>query len=188
MLAKRIVVAFAAASALFTSTLSPANATEETVPATTSATENTPQTTQGDADLEQIAVSIKGSDLPRETREQDGVTYTSYTLESGMKFNVPDTATPDPADGGISPFLSAGPAIDGPWVELTPMEQEMVAGGGAAALTALICASGPWSCAVASAITVALGIYIANYGVCPNNQRLLVEFTWSGQVRGSTCR
>lgn len=163
-----------------------ANASE--IPVVADRADNSVQGKHEGEDLAEIADSIESSDVPRAVVEKDDMTYTSYTLESGMKLNIPETEPSHPVDGGISPFLSAGPSKDGPWVELTPLEQEMAVGGGAAGFTALICGSGPWSCAVASAITAGIVAYIAKKGVCPNNQRLLMEFSWVGTTRGGACR
>jgi len=109
---------------------------------------------------------------------------TTYVLENGSTVTVPDNWDQP------QPLVSAGPALAGPWIEFTPLEQQMVAAGSAAAVTALICAaSGGVACPVASAATAAVGVWIGNNGgICPNNQRMLVEMTWTGQVRGVSCR
>lgn len=88
-----------------------------------------------------------------------------------------------------SPYLSAGPSLRGPWIELTSTEQKMVAGGTIGFITAAICGgSFGLGCGIAAAVAGAAVAYIGDKGICPNNKRMLIELNWAGSLRGAHCR
>lgn len=85
--------------------------------------------------------------------------------------------------------MSAGTAWKVPWIELTPKEQKLVSVGSIGFITAAICGgSFGIACGIASAVGAAAQLWVGEHGPCPNNKRMLVETTWSGQLRGGACR
>lgn len=133
--------------------------------------------------LSEAAHELDQSDLTRRVDTVGGEDFFVYTLEDGRELGIPAALTQP------SPLVSGGPAIAGPWIELTPLEQKSLAGGVSAFLTAALCAgSFGAACGIATAIAGAAMVYVSERGVCPNEQRLLLEFTWMGDVRGASCR
>lgn len=129
------------------------------------------------------ARALEASDIPRHTVTQDGEDFLVYELNTGVNLAMP-TALTRP-----SLYVSAGPALRGPWIELTSTEQKMVAGGTIGFITAAICGgSFGLACGTASVIAGAALAYIGDKGVCANNKRLLIELTWGGTLRGALCR
>lgn len=134
-------------------------------------------------DLQNTARQLKESELPRQVNERGGEAFYVYELDDGRSIGMPTKLT-DPA-----PRLSAGPALAGPWVEYTPLEQKMLANGSVEAVVLAICAATTGiGCAVAQIMAIAAMTYISEKGVCSNDRRLLVEYTWGGTVRGVQCR
>lgn len=133
----------------------------------------------------QAAQELFDSDLPREIVEDGDDLFIVYALEDGTRIGMPASLT------HYQPRLSAGVAIKGPWVEYTPLEQRTLATGSLLALSGTLCAFAPIGrsgCVLANTMAGVASAYIGERGVCPNNQRLLVEYTWSGQLRGAQCR
>lgn len=94
------------------------------------APENQPHSTTQAVDEEQRqqtlikeARDLEASDIPRHTVTQDGEDFLVYELNTGVNLAMPAALTRP------SPYVSAGPALRGPWIELTSTEQKMVAGG-----------------------------------------------------------
>ncbi|RNE48134.1 hypothetical protein [Corynebacterium alimapuense] len=133
--------------------------------------------------LSEAAHELEQSDLARRVDVVGDVEFFVYTLEDGRELGIPAALTQP------SPLVSGGPAIAGPWIELTPLEQQMLAGGATGFLAAALCAgSFGAACGIAGAVAGAAMAYVGTRGVCPNNQRMLIEFTWGGNVRGAACR
>lgn len=133
--------------------------------------------------LSEAAHELEQSDLTRRVDTVGNEDFFVYTLEDGRELGIPAALTQP------SPLVSGGPAIAGPWIELTPLEQQSLAGGVSGFLTAALCAgSFGAACGIAAAIAGAAMVYISDRGVCPNHQRLLLEFTWMGNIRGASCR
>lgn len=160
------------------------------LPAAYAAPENQPHSTTQAVDEEQRqqtlikeARDLEASDIPRHTVTQDGEDFLVYELNTGVNLAMPAALTRP------SPYVSAGPALRGPWIELTSTEQKMVAGGTIGFITVAIC-GGTFglACGTASAIAGAALAYIGDKGVCPNNKRMLIEYTWGITVRGAQCR
>lgn len=186
MALKRIVLAGVAASAAMLVMVTPV---AQAAPVTASEPAQV-QATGGDAvEIDPSAIvemveNLEASDLPRTHTVVEGQPVTTYTLDNGTEITIPDNWN-QPV-----PYVSAGPSLAGPWIELTPLEQQMLVGGGVAGLAAAICtASAGVACPVATAAATAAGFWLSNNGgVCSNNRRLLIEMTWAGGVRGINCR
>lgn len=133
--------------------------------------------------LVQEAHDLENSTIPRHTVNHDGEDFIVYELSTGHELGIPASLT------GPEPYLSAGPALLGPWLELTPTEQKVVAGGSIGFITAAICGgSFGLACGIASTIAGAALGYIGDKGVCSNNRRMLLELNWGGGIRGVSCR
>lgn len=160
------------------------------LPSSEASTEIRPATTNqyfepplGQMTLLEEARNLQESDLPREQVTQDGESFYVYQLGTGMRLAMPAALTTP------VPYVSAGPSLRGPWIELTPTEQLMVAGGTAGFISAALCGgSFGVACGLAAAISGAAIAYISDKGICPNEKRLLVELTWTGTLRGAQCR
>ncbi|MGP9761279.1 hypothetical protein [Corynebacterium sp. AOP12-C2-36] len=129
------------------------------------------------------AQELEASSIPRHTVTHEGEDFLVYELENGMELAMPAYLTQP------SPRLSAGPSVRGPWIELTPKEQRLAIAGSTGFITTALCA-GTYgiACGLASAIGPAAALALSERGLCPNNRRALIEVTWSGQLRGFSCR
>lgn len=123
---------------------------------------------------------LERSDLPREYREVDGVPIAEYTVSDGGVFALP-------APAAFENRVRAGIEGWSIWVEYTPMERQMAANGGVAGIAAGICLAGPVACVVSAVIAAALITYISTKGVCPNNQRLVMYYSYRGAVERAYC-
>ena len=135
--------------------------------------------------LKEAAQDLYDSDLPREVVEEDGENFIVYELENGGEIGMPASLTHGQSR------IRVGPAIKGPWVELTPTEQRMLIAGQEAALVRLICRTTPQGrgiCSISTVIASTMFVYLQENGACPNNQRLLIELNWAGRLRGAQCR
>lgn len=132
------------------------------------------------------AEELKHSSLPRHEEKRNGETYIVYTAKDGRHIGVPKNMT----DNDIAFYVSAGPALKGPWVEFTPAEQQVLVAGGSAALATAICGSTEGvGCILAQSIVAGASAWVgAHGGVCGDNKRLLIETNWAGTVRGAQCR
>lgn len=122
------------------------------------------------------------SDLPREVAEIDDELFTVYDVDAAGSIAMPARLT------HYQPRVSAGVALKGPWIELTPMEQRMVVAGTTGFLIGALCGASRAACAITGAAILSLGVVLNERGACPGDQRLLIEYTWQGMVRGQQCR
>lgn len=131
------------------------------------------------------AEELEHFSLPRYEEKRNGETYIVYTTKDQRHIGVPKNMT----DEDIAFYISAGPALKGPWIEFTPKEQQVLVAGGSAALATTICgATEGIGCGLAETIVASASAWVgANGGIC-NNKRLLIETTWAGTVRGAQCR
>lgn len=135
--------------------------------------------------LKEAAQELFDSELPREVVEEGDELFIVYQFEDGGEIGMPARLTHP------QPRIRVGPAIKGPWVELTPTEQRMLIAGQEAALVRLICRASPQGrgiCSIATILAASIFVYLSENGTCPNDQRLLVELTWGGNIRGTQCR
>ena len=174
------VATFGIALTIPISVLPDAHATPESQPSSTTKTIDEKEWQQT---FIKEAHALEASNIPRHTVTQDGEDFFVYELDTGVNLAMPAALTRP------SPYISAGPALRGPWIELTPTEQKMVAGGTIGFITAAICGgSFGLACGTAAALGGAAIAYIGDKGVCPNNKRMLMEYTWANTLRGAHCR
>lgn len=130
------------------------------------------------------AVKMKMSNFPRRAEVRDDDQYLVYTLKDGREIGLPDPNQPVPlVDAGFQPDRR------GFWIELTPLEQQIVANGGSAGIAGTICVTtGGAACAVATAAAAVIATYVSNRGVCPNKQRLVTYHGWNGRIQRAECR
>ena len=153
--------------------------------ATQAETHQQPQPPEGEITPEQLQAAydeLKDSDLPRKKTIEDGQPVVIFTLPTGAEFALPDFDAPQPYVSGGSNGSS------GFWLEFTPREQDLLIAGGGYALGALICAIpavGQGACLVIGAIITGASWAISSYGKC--NNRLHVDFRWTGSVKGARC-
>lgn len=139
----------------------------------------------GEAEFRQALVDaaheLQDAGYPHTLEERSGDMFVVYALPNSGELGIPMEALSD------GEKVSGGVAAAGPWFEFTPLEQEMLAQGTLAGIVAGICLApvGKPVCVIATALAAAAGAYVSERGVCPNNQRLLIEYTWRGTVRGA---
>lgn len=142
--------------------------------------------TMSDQHLEEItkeAFDLEASSIPRHMVNRNGVDFIVYELDTGVNLAMPAYLTRP------TPRVNAGTALAGPWVELTPLDQKALFTGATAGVAAAICAgTAGIACGASAAIAAAASTYVSEKGVCPNDQRLLLELTWGNAIRGASCR
>lgn len=143
------------------------------------------QQTDGSLDPETLGISIEeweagvqeliASEMPRtEQPLNDGTRYTFHVPINDHsaeveQFDFTVEVTEGQGNEEITPLVGAGSDTIGAYLTLSVFEQNLILGGGGAALTAAACAIpgvGWISCGVITAALVAAGAYISTYGVC----------------------
>ncbi|TQO18880.1 hypothetical protein FB472_0408 [Rhodoglobus vestalii] len=126
---------------------------------------------------DQAVADLIGSEVPRTVNET--IAATDYTFHIA----VDDPAVPSgefdfsvavPKVGVITPSLGAGSDARGPYILLNNFDQQVLVGGGSAAITAALCAIpaiGWISCTVITAVIVVAAAWITTYGVFPQNMK-----------------
>lgn len=130
------------------------------------------------------AIKMKRSRFPRTELTENGVRYLVYSLDDGRIIGLPDPDQP-------THLVNAGfrPGNRGSWVELTPLEQKIIANGGAAGVAGAICAaSAGAACVVAGVAAAVIATYVSDKGVCPNEARLVTYHDWRGRIQSAECR
>lgn len=120
------------------------------------------------------------SDVPRTSEET--FSETRYTFEVPVDAVAVDGGLFEftvavPKDGLVTPYLGGGSDSYGPYVLLNNFDQNAIINGGAAAVTAGLCAipgTGWISCAAITAAVVVAGTWLAVNGTCPQNLKAYI--------------
>jgi hypothetical protein len=126
---------------------------------------------------EQAVADLIGSEVPRTVNETFAAT--EYTFHIAVDAPAVPSGEFDfgvvvPKVGVITPSLGAGSDARGPYILLNNFDQQVLFGGGGAAITAALCvipAIGWVSCGVITAVIVVAAVWITTYGVCPQNMK-----------------
>lgn len=124
---------------------------------------------------------IKGG-LEHHRHIEDGRAVVTFQLTEGMTWTFPDF-------DAVRPYVSGGLEDGGFYLTFTPLEQDMIIGGGGLALSGLIClipAVGAVACGIANILVMAAGAVMGNSKPC-GNHHYRVNYNWVGVVRGTRC-
>ncbi|WP_156844898.1 hypothetical protein [Corynebacterium maris] len=153
-------------------------------PALAHGNENPAHPPENALDTETIVAAYNeliASDLPREHAHEGEQTVT-FTLKDGVELTLPDFEAPQP-------YVSGGIDDNGFYIDFTPLEQDLIAGGGGVALGAAICAIpgvGWAACTVVGAIISGATVVLSHNRPCGDNW-IRFHYNWAGQPQGTSC-
>lgn len=130
--------------------------------------------------LYEASKELEASTLPRKEIASENELFYEYDLGEQGRLTFPASQT---FENRISSGFENGQI----WVELTPLEQKMAAAGGLGGVAAAVCLAGPVACVVGGVIAGAIGVYVSERGVCPNEQRMVLYFRTDGRLSWGRC-